>query len=35
MVTFTVLASIVLHGVTAGPVVKRLDRLRGTTPPTT
>ncbi|MGW5640988.1 cation:proton antiporter [Streptomyces sp. NPDC003832] len=33
VVTFTVLASVVLHGVTAGPVVKRLDRLRGTTPP--
>ncbi|MEV5729159.1 cation:proton antiporter [Streptomyces pharetrae] len=33
VVTFTVLASVVLHGVTAGPVVTRLDRLRGTTPP--
>ncbi len=28
VVTFTVLASVVLHGVTAGPVVARLDRLR-------
>ncbi|MFI2780103.1 cation:proton antiporter [Streptomyces sp. ALB3] len=28
VVTFTVLASVVLHGVTAGPVVTRLDRLR-------
>ncbi|MET9717164.1 cation:proton antiporter [Streptomyces rochei] len=35
VVTFTVLASVVLHGVTAGPVVKRLDRLRETTPPST
>ncbi|QIJ66023.1 cation:proton antiporter [Streptomyces sp. JB150] len=33
VVTFTVLASVVLHGVTAGPVVTRLDRLRGTAPP--
>jgi NhaP-type Na+/H+ or K+/H+ antiporter len=33
VVTFTVLASVVLHGVTSGPVVTRLDRLRGTTPP--
>jgi NhaP-type Na+/H+ or K+/H+ antiporter len=33
VVTFTVLASVVLHGVTAGPVVTRLDRLRQTTPP--
>ncbi|CAL9594002.1 K(+)_H(+) antiporter NhaP2 [Streptomyces sp. enrichment culture] len=29
VVTFTVLASVVLHGVTAGPVITRLDRLRG------
>ncbi|CAL9421208.1 cation:proton antiporter [Streptomyces atacamensis] len=29
VVTFTVLASVVLHGVTAGPVIDRLDRLRG------
>ncbi|MFH0244330.1 cation:proton antiporter [Streptomyces sp. HK10] len=28
VVTFTVLASVVLHGVTAGPVITRLDRLR-------
>ncbi|MFC8226346.1 cation:proton antiporter [Streptomyces sp. NPDC057287] len=28
VVTFTVLASVVLHGVTAGPVVTRLDRMR-------
>ncbi|GAA3005135.1 cation:proton antiporter [Streptomyces fulvorobeus] len=28
VVTFTVLTSVVLHGVTAGPVVTRLDRLR-------
>lgn len=28
VVTFTVLVSVVLHGVTAGPVVARLDRLR-------
>ena len=28
VVTFTVLASVVLHGVTAGPVIARLDRLR-------
>ncbi|MEV5338714.1 cation:proton antiporter [Streptomyces sp. NPDC052676] len=33
VVTFTVLASVVLHGVTAGPVVTRLDRLRTTAPP--
>ncbi|MFI9341861.1 cation:proton antiporter [Streptomyces sp. NPDC052773] len=33
VVTFTVLASVVLHGVTAGPVVTRLDRLRSTAPP--
>ncbi|WP_254707887.1 hypothetical protein [Streptomyces lunaelactis] len=33
VVTFTVLASVVLHGVTAGPVVARLDRLRTATPP--
>nr|WP_238420404.1 cation:proton antiporter [Streptomyces taklimakanensis] len=30
VVTFTVLASVVLHGVTAGPLIARLDRLRGT-----
>ncbi|PJE94222.1 cation transporter [Streptomyces carminius] len=29
VVTFTVLASVVLHGVTAGPVIARLDRARG------
>ncbi|MFD6416570.1 cation:proton antiporter [Streptomyces sp. NPDC060194] len=28
VVAFTVLASVVLHGLTAGPVVTRLDRLR-------
>ncbi|MGW0817844.1 cation:proton antiporter [Streptomyces viridiviolaceus] len=28
VVTFTVLASVVLHGVTASPVISRLDRLR-------
>ncbi|MFJ5556923.1 cation:proton antiporter [Streptomyces sp. NPDC093250] len=28
VVTFTVLASVVLHGVTATPVISRLDRLR-------
>ncbi len=28
VVTFTVLASVVLHGVTASPVIARLDRLR-------
>ena len=28
VVAFTVLASVVLHGVTAGPVIDRLDRLR-------
>ncbi|MFD3517499.1 cation:proton antiporter [Streptomyces sp. NPDC058657] len=28
VVTFTVLVSVVLHGVSAGPVVTRLDRLR-------
>ncbi|MFJ5778833.1 cation:proton antiporter [Streptomyces sp. NPDC093094] len=33
VVTFTVLASVVLHGVTAGPVVARLDRLRTASPP--
>jgi NhaP-type Na+/H+ or K+/H+ antiporter len=33
VVTFTVLASVVLHGVTAGPVVARLDRLRSATTP--
>ncbi|OQD53082.1 cation transporter [Streptomyces phaeoluteigriseus] len=33
VVTFTVLASVVLHGVTAGPVVTRLDRLRTAKPP--
>jgi NhaP-type Na+/H+ or K+/H+ antiporter len=33
VVTFTVLASVVLHGVTAGPVVARLDRLRTDIPP--
>ncbi|MFK4070140.1 cation:proton antiporter [Streptomyces sp. NPDC029674] len=32
VVTFTVLASVVLHGVTAGPVVSRLDRRRTTDP---
>ncbi|MFD4540143.1 cation:proton antiporter [Streptomyces bauhiniae] len=34
VVTFTVLASVVLYGITAGPVVGRLDRLRdrGDTP---
>ncbi|MEV5462986.1 cation:proton antiporter [Streptomyces sp. NPDC002788] len=30
VVTFTVLASVVLHGITAGPVIARLDRLRDT-----
>lgn len=30
VVTFTVLASVVLHGITAGPVVARLDRTRDT-----
>lgn len=30
VVTFTVLASVVLHGITAGPVIARLDRFRGT-----
>jgi NhaP-type Na+/H+ or K+/H+ antiporter len=30
VVTFAVLASVVLHGVTAGPVIARLDRLRDT-----
>ncbi|MFC7844029.1 cation:proton antiporter [Streptomyces sp. NPDC057382] len=29
VVVFTVLLSVVLHGVTAGPVIARLDRLRG------
>ncbi|MER7108476.1 cation:proton antiporter [Streptomyces sp. NPDC000229] len=33
VVAFTVLASVVLHGVTATPVISRLDRLRGTTAP--
>jgi NhaP-type Na+/H+ or K+/H+ antiporter len=33
VVTFTVLASVLLHGVTAGPVVTRLDRLRTAMPP--
>ncbi|MFB9467187.1 cation:proton antiporter [Streptomyces cinereospinus] len=33
VVTFTVLASVILHGVTAGPVVTRLDRLRTAAPP--
>ncbi|WP_435839926.1 cation:proton antiporter [Streptomyces chilikensis] len=28
VVTFTVLASVVLHGITAGPVIARFDRLR-------
>ncbi|QNP62075.1 cation:proton antiporter [Streptomyces genisteinicus] len=28
VVTFTVLASVVLHGITAGPVIARLDRTR-------
>ncbi|MFD7135080.1 hypothetical protein [Streptomyces sp. NPDC059894] len=28
VVAFTVLASVVLHGVTASPVISRLDRLR-------
>ncbi len=32
VVTFTVLASIVLHGITAGPIIARLDRLRETQP---
>ncbi|WP_051852302.1 cation:proton antiporter [Streptomyces aureocirculatus] len=32
VVTFTVLVSVVLHGVTAGPVVARLDRRRTTEP---
>ncbi|ORT56840.1 cation:proton antiporter [Streptomyces sp. CB03238] len=32
-VAFTVLASVALHGVTATPVISRLDRLRGTTGP--
>ncbi|QEV16616.1 cation:proton antiporter [Streptomyces alboniger] len=32
VVTFTVLVSVVLHGVTAGPVVARLDRRRATEP---
>ncbi|MET9549229.1 cation:proton antiporter [Streptomyces sp. NPDC006627] len=32
VVTFTVLASVVLHGVTAGPVVLRLDRRRTAEP---
>ncbi|QGV82239.1 cation:proton antiporter [Streptomyces ficellus] len=32
-VAFTVLASVVLHGVTATPAISRLDRLRGTTAP--
>ncbi|AZM57072.1 cation transporter [Streptomyces sp. WAC 01529] len=33
VVTFTVLVSVVLHGVTAGPVVSRLDRRRPAPPP--
>ncbi|WNZ07036.1 cation:proton antiporter [Streptomyces sp. 11x1] len=33
VVTFTVLTSVVLHGVTAGPVVARLDRSRTARPP--
>ncbi|MBM7168715.1 cation:proton antiporter [Streptomyces sp. G44] len=33
VVTFTVLVSVVLHGVTAGPVVTRLDRRRTPQPP--
>ncbi|MEU0670599.1 cation:proton antiporter [Streptomyces lavendulocolor] len=32
-VAFTVVASVVLHGVTATPVISRLDRLRGTAAP--
>ncbi|MEV0253964.1 cation:proton antiporter [Streptomyces sp. NPDC050732] len=32
VVTFTVLVSVVLHGLTAGPVVSRLDRRRTTRP---
>ncbi len=32
VVTFTVLVSVVLHGVTAGPVVARLDRRRSEEP---
>ncbi|KUL52199.1 MULTISPECIES: cation:proton antiporter [unclassified Streptomyces] len=32
VVTFTVLVSVVLHGVTAGPVVLRLDRRRAAKP---
>ena len=31
MVAFTVLASLVLHGVTATPIMSRLDRLRDRT----
>lgn len=33
VVAFTVLGSVVLHGVTATPVISRLDRLRGTAAP--
>ncbi|MEV7995826.1 cation:proton antiporter [Streptomyces sp. NPDC086077] len=33
VVTFTVLASVVLHGASAGPVVTRLDRWRNAVPP--
>ncbi|MEE1753182.1 cation:proton antiporter domain-containing protein [Streptomyces sp. SP18CS02] len=33
VVAFTVLASVVLHGVSATPVISRLDRLRGTAEP--
>ncbi|MFI5801561.1 cation:proton antiporter [Streptomyces sp. NPDC051561] len=32
VVTFTVLISVVLHGITSGPVVARLDRRRDTEP---
>ncbi|GAA3816647.1 cation:proton antiporter [Sphaerisporangium flaviroseum] len=32
---FTVMASVVLHGITATPVMARLDRLRGDTPEAT
>ncbi|GAA4082603.1 cation:proton antiporter [Nonomuraea soli] len=34
VVAFTVLASVVLHGITATPVMRYLDRLRGTPEPT-
>lgn len=32
--TFTILASVVLHGMTATPIMRYLDRLRGTPEPT-